>query len=452
MKVVVFVPGIMGSELRLDGEKVWPPKLKEIIFGYGRINELMSDALVPRAVIDNVSVKPVYKSILNDIRVCGYSEGGPNRRLIEFPYDWRRSNSDSASKLAHALEERLVGVDEWDLRITLIGHSMGGLVLRYLLESGDFNDQWWFPRIRSLITMGTPHLGAPKALNQMCGTEGMLGVRPHDLVKLVSDSRFPSLYQLVAVEQSALVVETQPGGVLPQTVDPFSDAIAQTLEMENENIESARVFRNSIGLQNRPDHVSYYCIGGAAHKTIARMEWNTVDLEPVERRQSGDGTVPIASSLPEGIPHGLSQKKHMSIFEDREIRRQLYRFLEAPAHVVPQAADDQPVGAADSFGISVDKDEYGVGEPIELTFSYNTPANNPTETLQVVALDPDDGEPIEDAAPVGLSAELKGGDFTNLAFTIRKDFQPGLYLIKTARALDDPNPTMFTVTAEVDNG
>ena len=96
-----------------------------------------------------------------------------------------------------------------------------------------FGDRWWFPRIRSLITMGTPHLGAPKALNQMCGTEGMLGIKPSDLVKLVSDERFPSLYQLVAVQQSALIVQTLPGGALPQTIDPFSDAIAHAVGMKD---------------------------------------------------------------------------------------------------------------------------------------------------------------------------------------------------------------------------
>lgn len=50
-------------------------------------------------------------------------------------------------------------------RLSLVGHSMGGLVLRSAMHQADGSD--WVARVRDLITLGTPHRGAPleKAVN-----------------------------------------------------------------------------------------------------------------------------------------------------------------------------------------------------------------------------------------------------------------------------------------------
>ncbi len=61
-----------------------------------------------------------------------------------------------------ALLRRLV--EEWPVevtRIALVGHSMGGLVLRAATAvQGDWN---WRERVSDIVTLGTPHLGAPLA-------------------------------------------------------------------------------------------------------------------------------------------------------------------------------------------------------------------------------------------------------------------------------------------------
>ena len=65
MKCVVFVPGIMGSELRLKqtDKKVWPPSIIEAsIAGYKRIEELMKPDLVATKPIVKVGhFSPVYR-------------------------------------------------------------------------------------------------------------------------------------------------------------------------------------------------------------------------------------------------------------------------------------------------------------------------------------------------------------------------------------------------------
>lgn len=69
-----------------------------------------------------------------------------------------------ANQLSQAIEEREHGRDR---PIHLIGHSTGGLECRLLLSPGarlrEERDRQWRRRVRSLITMNTPHFGTPSA-------------------------------------------------------------------------------------------------------------------------------------------------------------------------------------------------------------------------------------------------------------------------------------------------
>ncbi len=46
-------------------------------------------------------------------------------------------------------------------RVVLVGHSMGGLVARAALRAGAAAGHGWVARCDSVVTLGTPHLGAP---------------------------------------------------------------------------------------------------------------------------------------------------------------------------------------------------------------------------------------------------------------------------------------------------
>ena len=57
MHTLVFIPGIMGSELfSADGEKLWPPTGVEIkITGYERMDKLARDDVQVGPVIDQAA-------------------------------------------------------------------------------------------------------------------------------------------------------------------------------------------------------------------------------------------------------------------------------------------------------------------------------------------------------------------------------------------------------------
>jgi pimeloyl-ACP methyl ester carboxylesterase len=61
-----------------------------------------------------------------------------------------------------ALLDRLVRA--WPVQaraIALVGHSMGGLVARSACHYGSLEGQRWTALVRHVISLGTPHLGAP---------------------------------------------------------------------------------------------------------------------------------------------------------------------------------------------------------------------------------------------------------------------------------------------------
>lgn len=446
MKLLVVVPGIMGSELRLPDEKVWPPKVREVIFGYKRLDKLMRDDLVVGDIISRVGPKGVYRSLIDDLHLCGYADQSADRRLLRFPYDWRRSNIESADKLAEVLDAFVAEniVDD----ITFLAHSMGGLVCRFLIESGRYTNQPFYALIKRLITLGTPHRGAPKALMQLEGEESNLGLSGIDIKTLGNDPRFPALFELVGPEDSAFTLERGLRGELPNVISHFDDRIQNDLGMHAENVAAARSFWGGLDTAAKPDFVAYMCVLGSSLETIVRNEKapGLSDLIAIKRRDGGDGTVPAASAGLPDFPHLFSRKSHASIFEDRRFRHYLYQFLDAPNNAQPHSADAAiAAGLVDAVGITVGKDSYDVGEPIEIVLSYTNFRADPVESVHIQGCDQQTWLPDTDSPGVTIDLSLNGVTLEEWRFTAHPKLKPGLYKIEVGGVSDDPQATYFFV-------
>jgi pimeloyl-ACP methyl ester carboxylesterase len=90
---------------------------------------------------------------------------------IYLRYNTGRHISENGRALAALLTEVLeaypVSIDE----IALVGHSMGGLVVRSAAHYGAKSDEPWVRPLRHVVCIGSPHLGAPleKAVNLLTG-------------------------------------------------------------------------------------------------------------------------------------------------------------------------------------------------------------------------------------------------------------------------------------------
>jgi pimeloyl-ACP methyl ester carboxylesterase len=76
-------------------------------------------------------------------------------------YNSGRHISSNGASLDELIEEV---VAEWPVeleRIALVGHSMGGLVARSAAHQAALRDAAWVKHVTHLVSLGTPHMGAP---------------------------------------------------------------------------------------------------------------------------------------------------------------------------------------------------------------------------------------------------------------------------------------------------
>ena len=110
---------------------------------------------------------------------CDMNQRFFNPKLFVFAYDWRKSNIENADKLkdyVKCVQKFYPGTE-----IDIVAHSMGGLLARrYIISNSDDHN------VRKLITIGSPFLGAPRALETI--ETGRLRLNLPDFL----DKRIPS--------------------------------------------------------------------------------------------------------------------------------------------------------------------------------------------------------------------------------------------------------------------
>ena len=209
--------------------------------------------------------------------------------LRPFPYDWRK---DVSIEVSDALAAFLDGLPAGQ-RIIFVAHSMGGLIVRWLLESGRYNRRPWFGSIDQFISISVPHLGAPLCLFRVLGLD--------DLAPLVFDR--------VACKQFASRPDLYPAGhqLLPtsslQTVT-FADGSHSSVReafpgLPKVAFDALDRLHAVLDAFKRPATVTYDLAYGRGLNTVSAVRAAMVsDPRPVEVFDSGDTTVPIWSACP----------------------------------------------------------------------------------------------------------------------------------------------------------
>ena len=98
-----------------------------------------------------------------------------------------------------ALVQRVV--DGWPVpvtRIALVGHSLGGLVMRAAGAVANEVDEPWSDRVSDVVTLGTPHLGAPIAWGIGHGSRGLGRLPETAAFGRILDWRSQGVHDLVA--------------------------------------------------------------------------------------------------------------------------------------------------------------------------------------------------------------------------------------------------------------
>lgn len=290
-----------------------------------------------------------------------------------FAYDWRQSNEYTARRL-HAYVKHVVGARRKtypDARLVLIGHSMGGLVARYFAECLDVDRL-----TRRIITLGTPYLGAVKALGILANGYAQVGPIRFDIATMARS--FPSVAELLPVydwripasARSAPVNTLQHVPGLPRAATARCTAFHRTIDHAMQG-----------GIDNR---ASYHAVLSYRQTTEvwAEVVGDKVVTYPSSQAQdAGDGTVARRSATPPewaDDAHGLFVSgRHSSLHRMKEVFVQLHGVLTArPRH--PQATVDE---------ISVDAEPHAV-QRIPWRVTVKSSENSDSLVLAMVIDDP----------------------------------------------------------------
>jgi pimeloyl-ACP methyl ester carboxylesterase len=303
--LVVVVPGIGGSVLQRPGSS-------DVVWSHGRSVLLralrnpavlnVDEPLVPVGLLQDIQIvpgwtaTPGYTALWNDLARLpgavadpGGALEGPNpaANVIAFPYDFRRDIRDAAAALDRRVRGQLASLGRADESgsVIVVAHSMGGLVARY-----------WIAKLgghqvcRALMTLGTPHRGAPKALDIWAnGVPVRVGGFTRRLAGLSRElRRWPSMGQLLP-RYPCIQNPGDPGiGVQVRDLDQLSPAWSGLADAGREGWGFHREIQD----------------GWDALTSVPQMRVRVGFAQPVwcdlgmQLGDAGDGTVPSVSAFP----------------------------------------------------------------------------------------------------------------------------------------------------------
>ena len=363
---LILIPGVLGSRLEQgDGREVWPGGIGSLLLSRYQnlampIDEDTLEAgpggLKPGGLFDKAAGRQYYSRIIDVLEgPGGYRRGTPGvtpddsaPRYYVMTYDWRQGAVQNARELDLLIRAIRTDHSSPDLRVDIIGHSMGGLIARYFSRYGtkDVLDDNQFDaedpgasRLRRLVLVGTPNLGSIGAIRSLINGEH-LGLRrslPEVLMTM------PAIYQLFphALDNWLYTVSGKPlerdqfdaaiwrrfrmgpwdPAVKKRLVDrygaPEAEARIATLrEFFDKQLERARRFTWSLSLETAAESAESLVFGGDCSLTPAKIVVEEVKGESVLRLwpenirrpvggidysrlmlEPGDGTVTKASLL-----------------------------------------------------------------------------------------------------------------------------------------------------------
>lgn len=346
--VIVFVPGTTASELNDLFGNVWPnlvnkdlnaARLAFIATEMDTVSSLAVGNVVSSYPTSSSTSVPCYASLIQYMTTAGnfandqafttftYNTSVKNKQtavpvvdslFYMVPYDWRQDNLTSAKWLYDAISylDAAYTKKKQPYNLYLVGHSMGGLVSRAMLESGTASPSTsWWNNLQMLITLATPHLGAPLALCPIIDSlpaDFSLGWLVKTFVHgFVNETIFPSTYELLppnlpSPNQQLFVQGTPPNQSTTYDIYDSSETAFQTA-LKNQGFESASLSKaeaffgalSYTGVPAKP----YHCFVGTGLQTVADSGSTyafTFDgsntITPVANPDSGDGVVPQPSA------------------------------------------------------------------------------------------------------------------------------------------------------------
>ncbi|MGA1238250.1 MAG: lipase family alpha/beta hydrolase [Limisphaerales bacterium] len=346
---VVFVPGIMGSELQDQY-----PAASETVYNlwtrnYGRMalhpNAPRYEARQPAQLQPSGLLQLIYSEFIEELRHNLSPQPDLPTPVFAFAYDWRQPLQDTALQLREFILETIERTRllkhyhaanyHQSPRVNLVGHSMGGLIIADYLHHHPSNHL-----IHKITTLGTPFHGSPEAVLKLATGHAALGgnqsaSREREIARIT-----PSLYHLLPSYPQAITTTPplnadlfEPASWQPSILESIETSFRiHGLNPDNAKIEAHQFFAqmlqsakqhiqrvNNLNLQaiNLPTN-HWLAIVGLGEPTQTRIHltrdpqgsprfnltqedrqssWSVSDWK--NRTATGDGTVPYTGARPD---------------------------------------------------------------------------------------------------------------------------------------------------------
>ncbi|MCY4572191.1 MAG: alpha/beta hydrolase [Gemmatimonadetes bacterium] len=333
---VIVIPGITASDLfdqyELPPEAVWTTMRQK---RYDRITLHPADQRYefnePARVKPGGPFPLVYGELVEELR-DGLSEGhaGPVP-VFPFGYDWRMPLDQTEARLDAFVREVIDRTLLMPLHradpdfaanptVTLIGHSMGGLIIAGYLE------RYSAARVDKVVTLATPFQGSWEAVLKLTTGTGDLGDDSGKARERHAARMTPALYHLLPSYGDGLTAEDgleldifHPDAWQPSVVRTIEGTVGgwdiSGAELFADMLGAARAHRDRIGGLRFPVD-RWLAIVGADDETRVGLRVRRgdddaprFDLRSAERRNqwdsgddalrlnSGDGTVPLEGAV-----------------------------------------------------------------------------------------------------------------------------------------------------------
>ena len=175
--VVIFLHGYGGSRIACGNKPLWFSVLSGNLglvgpdlwdMRLGRDGRGLSRAAGGSECSEHAGVTGLLRDVAGGDIYGGASDHFKDiawpGRAYDYVWDWRKSPEDAVAGLDALVEKaRCGGEPPCDAkqvrRVSLVGHSMGGLVIRHYIEDDARAD-----KVQRIVTVGTPYWGSPKTI------------------------------------------------------------------------------------------------------------------------------------------------------------------------------------------------------------------------------------------------------------------------------------------------
>jgi hypothetical protein len=306
--ITVMLPGLPGSHLRADGDRIW---LHPANIAVGRMHRL-DFRKTGRQVTPDGWFPSRYAALAEYLEERGH-------RVEIFDYDWRLSLRENARRFGETLAMLARVADAESLKLRILGHSMGGWVALLWLatDSQGLWDRLCRDRDMRLVMAGTPLQGTFDSVQLLADQHPLLRMlaavdMKHSRLDLIDQFRhYPGL------------LETLPGAVLSgmdwNAFDDrhwtrFAPALGRRWKHpDSDALQQAFGVRSRVDVNEPPLHanrVSYLAGQDRATPVGIRLEGNRLRFDYTAE---GDGLTPWASTptwLQDGRCWYLPRVKH----------------------------------------------------------------------------------------------------------------------------------------------